>query len=72
MTAPALVKQAAIARAMREAKKHGAKKIHIGADGSIDIILGDEQMEDSFTPSEQDPPVRRAMFEPRPKRKVVL
>jgi hypothetical protein len=39
MTVPARVKQADIARALREAQKIGAKRVKIGADGSVDIFL---------------------------------
>ena len=73
MTVPALVKQADIGRAMREAKKHGAKKVHIGPDGSIDIILDEGGRVGEEVPhSEQAPAAGRAMFQIRPKKKVVL
>jgi hypothetical protein len=41
MTVPARVKQADIARALREAQKIGAKRVKIGPDGVIDILLND-------------------------------
>ncbi len=44
MTVPARVKQADIARALREAQKIGAKRVKIGLDGSIDILLNDGDM----------------------------
>jgi hypothetical protein len=44
MTVPARVKQADIARALREAKKIGAKRVKIGPDGVIDILLNDGDM----------------------------
>ena len=44
MTVPARVKQADIARALREAKKHGAKHVRVEPDGTIDIVLDDGQM----------------------------
>jgi hypothetical protein len=43
MTVPARVKQADLRRALREAQKIGAKRVKIGADGSIDIVLGTEE-----------------------------
>lgn len=42
MTLPAPVKQAHIARALREAKKAGASHVRIGANGEIDIYWDDE------------------------------
>ena len=44
MTVSARVKQADIARALREAQKIGAKRVKIGLDGSIDILLNDGDM----------------------------
>ena len=41
MTVPAHVKQAAIGRALREARKHGAKRVRLEPDGTIDIVLDD-------------------------------
>jgi hypothetical protein len=51
MTVPARVKQADIARALREAQKIGAKRVKIGPDGSIDIVLNDG---DTATPLASD------------------
>jgi hypothetical protein len=45
MTARAPVKQAAIGRALREARKHGAKRVRLQPDGTIDIVLDDSQIE---------------------------
>ena len=73
MTAPAPVKQAAIGRALREAKKHGAKRVRVEPSGVIDIVLDDGQMElPDNQPQEEQP--RRAMYKTRavPKEKVVL
>jgi hypothetical protein len=39
MSVPAKVKEADIMRALRAAKKVGAKRVIVGADGSIDIWL---------------------------------
>jgi hypothetical protein len=60
MTVPARVKQADIARALRAAKKLGAARVIVGADGSIDIRLTAEWMEAS--PKGQ----------PKPKKEVIL
>ena len=63
MTAPALIKQADIGRAMREAKKHGAKKVHIGPDGSIDIIFVEEHLGEADILSDKQPtPERRSII----------
>ena len=48
MTVPARVKQADIARALREAQKIGAKRVKIGPDGVIDIVLNDGDMAPSL------------------------
>jgi hypothetical protein len=55
MTVPARVKQADIARALREAQKIGAKRVKIGVDGSIDIVLNDYDMTSSLASDQQDP-----------------
>ena len=73
MTVAAKVKQADIARALREAKKHGAKHVRVEPDGTIDIVLDDGQMElPDRQPQEEQP--RRAMYKTRavPREKVVL
>lgn len=57
MTAPALVKQAAIDRAVRVAKKLGPiKNIRILPDGTIDIVLLGEQLSGADTISVQPEP----------------
>lgn len=58
MSAPALIKQADIGRAMREAKKHGAKRVRItGSDGTaIDIILVEEHLGEADVTSVQPTP----------------
>jgi hypothetical protein len=59
MTVPARVKQADIARALREAQKIGAKRVKIGPDGVIDILLNDGDLAPSLAPDQQDPgPIR--------------
>jgi hypothetical protein len=73
MTVPASVKQAAIGRALREAKKHGAKRVRVEPNGVIDIVLDDGQTElPDRQPQEEQP--RRAMYKTRavPREKVVL
>jgi hypothetical protein len=68
MTVPARAKQADIARALREAQKIGAKRVKIGPDGSIDIVLG--EVEQADVPPQASPgPIR---IRDRPKKKVVL
>ena len=52
MTVPARVKQADIARALREAQKIGAKRVKIGPDGVIDILLNDGDMAAPLAPSD--------------------
>ena len=59
MTVPARVKQADIARALREAKKIGAKRVKIGPDGVIDILLNDGDMAAALASEQQQPgPIR--------------
>ena len=59
MTVPARVKQADIARALREAQKIGAKRVKIGPDGVIDILLNDGDLAPSLASDQQEPgPIR--------------
>ena len=59
MTVPARVKQADIARALREAQKIGAKRVKIGPDGAIDILLNDGELAASLASDQQGPgPIR--------------
>jgi hypothetical protein len=74
MTPKPKVLQRDIARALREAKKHGAKRIHVDVvGGGIDIFLTDDQMlglGQHPTPPRTGPP-----YDPPPggpKRKVSL
>jgi hypothetical protein len=46
VTVPARVKEADILRALRSAKKLGAKRVKISADGSIDIVLVDDKLDE--------------------------
>ena len=73
MTVPAPVKQAAIARVLREAQKIGAKHVRVEPSGSIVIVLdaGPMKLADR-QPQEEQP--RRAMYKTRavPREKVVL
>jgi hypothetical protein len=72
MTVPARVKQADIARALREAQKIGAKRVKIGADGSIDIVLETEEQAAAFPNGRRDEPMGPVRIRDRPKKKVVL
>jgi hypothetical protein len=54
MTVPARVKQADIARALREAQKIGAKRVKIGPDGVIDILLNDGDLVPSLASDQQE------------------
>ena len=72
MTVPARVKQADIARALREAQKIGAKRVKIGADGSIDIDLETEQQVAASPNGRHDEPLGPIRIRDRPKKKVVL
>jgi hypothetical protein len=59
MTVPARVKQADIARALREAQKIGAKRVKIGLDGSIDILLNERDMAAPLASDQEQPgPIR--------------
>lgn len=72
MTVPARVKQADIARALREAQKIGAKRVKIGADGSIDIVLETEEQVAALPDGRHDEPMGPIRIRDRPKKKVVL
>ena len=70
MSVPARVKQADIARALREAQKIRAKRVKISADGSIDIVL--ETEEHALPNGRHDEPLGPIRIRDRPKKKVVL
>ena len=72
MTVPARIKQADIARALREAQKIGAKRVKIGADGSIDIVLETEEQAGAPPNGRHDEPLGPIRIRDRPKKKVVL
>jgi hypothetical protein len=72
MTVPARVKQADIARALREAQKIGAKHVRIGADGSIDIVLETEEQAAALPNRGHDEPLGPIRIRDQPKKKVVL
>jgi hypothetical protein len=72
MTVPARVKQADIARALREAQKIGAKRVKIGADGSIDIVLETEERAPTPLNVWCDEPPGPVRIRDRPKTKVDL
>lgn len=72
MTVPARVKQADIARALREAQKIGAKRVKIGVDGSIDIVLGTEEQATAPPNGRCDEPPGPIRIRDRPKTKVDL
>ena len=72
MTAPARVKQADIARALGEAQKIGAKRVKIGADGSIDIVVETEEQPAAQPDGRRDEPLGPIRIRDQPKKKVVL
>jgi hypothetical protein len=72
MTVPARIKQADIARALREAQKIGAKRVKIGPDGSIDIVLETEEQAAALTNGRHDEPLAPISIRDQPKKKVVL
>jgi hypothetical protein len=72
MTARALARQSDIARALREAQKIGAKRVKIGADGSIDIVLETEEQAAALPNGRHDEPLGPVRIRDRPKKKVVL
>jgi hypothetical protein len=72
MTVSARVKQADIARALREAQKIGAKRVKIGPDGSIDIVLQAEEQDTAPSNGSHDPTPGPVRIRDQPKKKVVL
>jgi hypothetical protein len=72
MTVQARVKQADIARALREAQKIGAKRVKIGPDGSIDIVLEAEEQAAITPHGRYEEPPGPIRIRDRPKKKVVL
>ena len=72
MTVPARLKQADLRRALREAQKIGAKRVKIGVDGSIDIVLETEEQAAALPNGRYDEPLGPVRIRDRPKKKVVL
>jgi hypothetical protein len=59
MTVPARVKQADLRRALKEAHRIGAKKVRVGADAVIDILLNDGDMAAPLASDQEEPgPIR--------------
>ena len=59
MTVPARVKQADLRRALKEAHRIGAKKVRVGRDGVIDILLNDGDMAAPLASDQEEPgPIR--------------
>ena len=59
MTVPARVKQADLRRALKEAHRIGARKVRVGRDGVIDILLNDGDMAAPLASDQQEPgPIR--------------
>jgi hypothetical protein len=71
MTVPARVKQADLRRALREAQKVGARRVKIGPDGSIDIVLETEEQAAAPPNGRHDEPLGPVRIRDQPK-KVVL
>jgi hypothetical protein len=71
MTARARARQSDIARALREARKAGAKRIRI-TDGCIDIILETEEQAAALPNAGHDEPLGPIRIRDRPKTKVDL
>ena len=59
MTVPARLKQADLRRALKEAHRIGAKKVRVGRDGVIDILLNERDMAAPLASDHQQPgPIR--------------
>jgi hypothetical protein len=71
MTVPARLKQADLRRALREAQNIGAKRVKIGPDGSIDIVLEAEEQGAAPPNGRRDEP-GPIRIRDQPKKKVVL
>ena len=72
MTARARARQSDIARALREAQKIGARRVKIGPDGSIDIVLETEEQAAAPPNGRHDEPLGPIRIRDLPKKKVVL
>ena len=69
MTAPAPIKQAHVARVLREAIKLGAKKVRVLPDGTIDILISGEQLADTDKISVEPAPAERETIIGKPNSK---
>ena len=59
MTVPARVRQGDLRRALKEARRIGAKRVTVGPDGAIDILLNDDDMAQALPCDPQEPgPIR--------------
>jgi hypothetical protein len=59
MTVPARVKQADLRRALKEAHRIGARKVRVGRDGVIAILLNDGDMAAPLASDQEEPgPIR--------------
>jgi hypothetical protein len=71
MTFAAKIRQADLRRALKEAQRIGAKRVQVGKDGVIDILLYDGDMADPPN-GRHDEPLGPIRIRDRPKKKVVL
>jgi hypothetical protein len=59
MTVAAKIRQADLRRALKEAHRIGAKKVRVGRDGVIDILLNDGEMAAPLASDQEEPgPIR--------------
>ena len=59
MTVPARLKRADLRRALTEAHRIGAKKVRVGRDGVIDILLDDGDIAAPLASDQEEPgPIR--------------
>jgi hypothetical protein len=74
MTVAARVKQADLRRALKEARRIGARQVKIGVDGVIviDIVLETEQQAAALPNGGHDEPLGPIRIRDRPKKKVAL
>jgi hypothetical protein len=74
MTVAAKIRQADLRRALKEAKKIGAKRLKIGVDGVIviDFVLETEEQAAVMTKGLHDEPLGPIKIRDHPKKKVVL
>ena len=59
MTLAAKIRQADLRRALKEAHRIGARKVRVGRDGVIDILLNDGDMAAPLASDQEEPgPIR--------------